>query len=61
MEPNAWQQVQQVVVEAHSDELMDAVATLLRAHYDKVTVRQSPRTRGTQLYLVYATNPQHRR
>ena len=59
LDAHAWQTVQQVVVEAHSDTLVDTVATMLRQHYGTVVVEQSARTRGTQLHMVYATEPLH--
>lgn len=53
----AWGKVQQVVAEVHSDALLEQVTAALRQRFAHVVHEQGERMRGTQLYMVYATQP----
>lgn len=55
--PSAWAKVQQVVAEVHSDALLEQVSAALSERFAQVVCKQGDRMRGTQLYMVYATQP----
>eukprot|EP00892_Ulva_mutabilis_P007679 jgi/Ulvmu1/5283/UM022_0077.1 len=57
--PAAWGQVQQVVAEVHSDALLAEVTAILKERFVRVTHQQDRRMRGTQLHMVYASQPRH--
>lgn len=59
LSPREWAMIRQVVVEVHSDTLLQHVTAALNDHFACIVHEQGKRMRGTQLHMVYATCPKH--
>jgi hypothetical protein len=58
IDEEAWEAVEQVVVEVHSNAALTPVLQALEQRFSRVLHEQSPHMQGTQLHMVYATRGQ---